>query len=152
MSQFKLGSVIRLRILSHPWNVKNALPYGRKLALSVEENRKSPFSLADASGNPLQCSLWHTAIALLIWAPVVNRMEKQKLVLSSFCLIGLATVFNSVSVDAKLMTGRGYINANRRAEDRWGTCVFSKTWAFSVSWQVASCCFQATFFIIDLFS
>ena len=45
-------------------------------------------------------------------------MGKQKLVLSSFCLIGLATVFDSVSVDAKLMAkGRGYINGNRRKED-----------------------------------
>ena len=44
-------------------------------------------------------------------------MEKQKLVLSSFYLIGFAMVFDSVSIDAKLMTGRGYINANRRAEE-----------------------------------
>ena len=45
-------------------------------------------------------------------------MGRQKLVLSSFCLFGLAMMFDSVPVDAKLMAkGRGYINANRRAED-----------------------------------
>ena len=57
MSQFKLGSVITIRILSHPWNVKNALSYGCKLALSVEENRKTLFSYQHIRQSPAMFSV-----------------------------------------------------------------------------------------------